>query len=119
MKLRKTLCVTIVAMAFIFAASAPAPAMDSGNVLVHYDVTVAGSHLPSGSYNIRWETHSPEATVSFLHRNKVVATAQGKIVDRGRKYSSNEVVYYVTDNGARQIQEIRFGGSSEVIVFAE
>ena len=72
-----------------------------------------------GSYSITWETHSPAATVSFLQKGKVVATAEGKVVDRGTKYPSNEVVFAATADGGRQVQEIRFRGSSEVIVFVE
>ena len=111
--------VTIVAMAFFVAAGAAAKPKDSRNVVLRYDATVAGSHLASGNYNIQWQTHSPEATVSFLQGSKVVATAEGKVVDRGTKYSSNEVVYDQTADGARVIQEIRFRGSSEVIEFNE
>jgi len=119
MRLGKTLSVMIVAMVFFVAAGVTAKAKDSRNMLLHYDATVAGSHLASGSYNITWQTHSPEATVSFLRGSKVVATAEGKVVDRGRKYPSNEVVYTESANGAHVIQEIRFKGSSEVIVFNE
>jgi len=119
MNLRKTLSVMIVAMAVIVAASAAAKAKESAEVILDYNATVAGSQLASGKYNIQWQTHSPEATVSFLRRNKVVATVQGKVVDRGTRYSSNQVVYSETDNGARVIRELRFGGSSEVIVFTE
>jgi hypothetical protein len=39
--------------------------------------------------------------------------------DRGRRYESSEVVYKKNPNGSRVIQEIRFAGSSEVIVFNE
>ena len=116
---KKTLWVTIVAMAVFVAAGASAKANDSKNVVLGSDAVVAGTHLRSGEYNIQWETHSPAATVSFLRRGKVVATAEGKVVDRGTKYSSNEVVYTVANDGARQIQEIRFRGSSEVIEFKQ
>ena len=119
MRLRKTLSVTIFAMAFFVAAAAAAKAKDSRNVVLHYDATVAGSHLASGNYNVQWQTHSPEATVTFMRGSKVVATAEGKVVDRGKKYLSNEVVYNLTPDGGRVIQEIRFRGSSEVIVFHE
>ena len=69
MKLRKTLSVTIVAMAFIVAAGAAAKAKDSKNVVLHYDAAVAGSHLASGRYNIQWQTHSP-AGDGFLPARK-------------------------------------------------
>jgi len=117
MNLRTRLCATVVAVAFIVGVGAAAKSKDSKIVLLHYDVTVAGSHLASGSYDVAWQTRSPQATVSFMRGNKVVATVEGKVVDRGTIYSSNEVVYNVAANGARDIQEIRFKGLSEVIDF--
>ena len=117
MRLRKTLSVMIVAMALVGAASAAAKPRDSKDVLLRYDATVAGSHLGSGNYSIQWQTHSPEATVTFMQKGKVVATAEGKVVDRGTKYQSNQVVYNVAADGVRHIQEIRFQGSSQVIEF--
>ena len=117
MSLRKTFSVTIVAMALFAAASAAAKPKDSKNLLLRYDATVAGSHLASGDYNVTYQTHSPQATVTFYQKGKVVATADGKVVDHGRKFQANEVVYGLDGNGARQIQQIRFKGSSEVIEF--
>ena len=70
MKLGKTLSVTIVALAFFVAVGAAARSKDSRSMVLHYDATVAGSHLASGEYDITWETHSPEATVSFLQRKQ-------------------------------------------------
>ena len=119
MNLRRILSVSIVAVAFVVAAAAAAQAKDSKDIVLHYDATIAGSHLSSGAYSVTWETHSPEATVSFLHGRKVMATAEGKVVDRGKTYSANEVVYNLTPDGARVIAEIRFRGSSAVIVFNE
>jgi hypothetical protein len=104
-------------MAFFVAAGAAAKPKDSRNVVLHSDATVAGSHLASGRYNVQWQTHSPEAIVSFLQGSKVVATAEGKVVDHGRKYLLDEVVYDETADGARVIRELRFKGSSEVIEF--
>jgi hypothetical protein len=117
MRLSKTLCTTIVAMAIFIAVSAAAKSKDYRTVLLHYDATVAGSHLASGDYNVQWENHNPAATISFLHGSKVVATVEGEVVDHGTKYRSNEVVYSAGANGARAIQEIRFRGLSEVIEF--
>ena len=119
MMLTKTFCATIVAMAFLVLAGATANAKDYRNVVLGHDATVAGSHLASGEYDIQWESQSPAAKVSFLRKGKVVATADGKVVDRGTRYRANEIVYNEASNGARMIQEIRFRGSSEVIVFNE
>jgi len=119
MKLKRTLGVAILAMACFVALAATANAMDSGTMILHTDSVVAGSHLSTGKYNVKWQTHSPEATVSFIKESKVVATVSGKVLDRGKVYSSNEVVYNEDPNGARVIQELRFRGSSLVIVFNE
>jgi hypothetical protein len=107
----------MIAMAIFVAVGANAKSKDSRSVLLRDDAAVAGSHLARGNYSVQWETNSPAATVSFLRDNKVVATAEGKVVDRGSRYGSNEVVYALAANGARVIQELRFKGSSEVIVF--
>lgn len=119
MNLSKGSRVTIFAMGLAVAASAAAKAKDSRNVLLHYDATVAGSHLASGNYNVKLETHNPEAKITFVKGSKVVATVEGKLEDRGKKYSSDSVVYGQTADGSHVIQEIRFRGSSEVVVFKE
>ena len=117
MKGKTSLSFTLFTVACLVAVSAAAKARDSKSMVLHYNATVAGSQLASGRYNVQWETHSPEATVSFLQGSKVVATAEGKVVDRGRKYLSDEVMYDETPDGAHVIRELRFRGSSEVIEF--
>jgi hypothetical protein len=117
MKLAKTLSATIVAMAFFVAAGASAKAKNSRNLVLHSDATVAGAHLARGNYSVQWQSHSLEATVSFLRGSKVAATAEGKVVDRGTRYRDNEVVFDETADGPRVIRELRFKGSSEVIEF--
>jgi hypothetical protein len=117
MKIVKAVSLTISALAFIVAVGAAASPKDSKRVTLQHDATVAGSHLAGGDYSVQWQTHSPEATISFWQKGKVVATAEGKVVDRGTKPPANEVIYSESANGTHRIQELRFRGSSEVIVF--
>jgi len=119
MTLKKTLQFTMIALALTIGIGAQAKPKDAPSITLNRDVTVAGAHLASGKYNVQWQTHSPEATVTFSHGSKVVATAEGKLLDRGVKYGSDEVVYDETADGGRVVQEIRFKGSSEVLVFNE
>lgn len=119
MNLRKIVETTTVALAFTIAVSAAAKTKTSADVLVPYEASLAGSHLGSGRYHVEWQTHNPDATVTFLQAFKVVATANGKVVDRKEKYTNNQVIYDERSDGSRVIQEIRFAGSSEVIVFNE
>ncbi len=117
MKLTKSLSVTVLAIACFVAASAASTARDVKSVLLNFNVTVSGAQLASGKYNVKWQTHSPEVTVSFMRGNKVVATVAGKLVDRGTKFTADSILYDETANGGRTIREIRFKGSSEVIEF--
>lgn len=119
MNFRRSLTLSIVAIGLVAASAAAAKPKDSRDIVLHHDATVAGLRLTSGDYNVTWKTHSPEATVTFMQGKKVVATADGKVVDRGKPYDINEVVYRTGAGGDRQIQEIRFRGSSQVIVFGE
>jgi len=109
----------MIALAFTIAVGAQAKSKDATSVTFTHDAMLVGSHLASGKYNIKWVTHSPEATVTLSQGSKVVATAEGKVVDRGTKYGFDEVMYDHTADGARVVQEIRFKGSSQVIVFNE
>ena len=117
MNLRRTLSVAIVTMAFFAAVTAAAKTKYADDVLIGQDAMIAGSHLASGTYDIKWETHSPEATVSFMQGSKVVASTEGKVVDGGKKYSANEVVYDRGADGRPVIREIHFLGSSQILVF--
>jgi hypothetical protein len=117
MRLRRILQCAAVALAISAAVGAQAKEKDLKNMVIHYNVTVPGAHLSSGSYSVQWLTHSPEATVKFVQDGKVVGTAEGKLVDRGYKYQSDEVMYDELPGGLRVIREIRFKGSSEVLEF--
>ncbi len=117
MELKRILQSAIVALAITAAVGAQAKSKDLKNMVLRFNATVAGTHLSSGSYNVQWQTHSPEATVSFLQDGKVAGTAEGKLVDRGYKYASDEVMYDELPGGERVIREIRFKGSSEVLEF--
>jgi len=119
MNIKGTLGVAGATLALVLVAGMAAQAKDTRNVLLPHDATLAGTHLKSGKYQVRWETHSPEATVTFEQGKKVMATVEGKVVDRGKRYDRNEVVYNENPDGSQAIQELRFSGSSEVVVFNE
>jgi len=82
------------------------------------DLTLNGSKLPSGFYEISWVSHSPEATVKFVKAGQVMATAMGKWVDRGAKYRADALVYTNNPDGSHTLLEIRFAGQKQALVFA-
>ena len=119
MKTRKILGITMIALAFLIVAGAQAKTKNSRSMSVPYDGSLAGSHIASGRYDVQWVAHDPAATVTFQKDDKVVAKAEGKVVERGSKYDNNQVIYADKSDGGRVIQELRFAGSSQVIVFNE
>lgn len=62
--------------------------------------------LAPGEYVIRWETHSPEATVTFLRNRKVAGKLMGKVVEHDRKYEQNVIVDGPGPDGSCQLMEI-------------
>ena len=117
MGIRRYLATLVVSATLLMTAGIPGFAKNSKNIALAHQVVLNGTTLPAGQYAVRWEGKSPQANVEFVQNKKVVVSTQGKFEDRGKKYDSNAVVYATTPDGASTISEIRFGGSSEVLVF--
>jgi len=117
MRLKGIARAALATLVFVLVAGASAQAKNSRNLVLPHDATVAGAHLASGQYQIQWEEHSPQATVTFQQGKNVIAKVEGKLVDRGTKYSANQIVTDRGTDGSPSIQELRFAGSSQVIVF--
>jgi hypothetical protein len=54
-----------------------------------------------------------------MQKKGVVATVEGKWVDRDTKYEANAVVYSNNPDGSRTILEVRFAGLKGALVFGE
>ena len=107
----------ILSLGLLLAACAPALAANFGTVTILHDAVLHGKPLPAGQYNVQWKTHSPEATVQFAQRFKVVLFTEGKVERRRKKYDHNAVVYDIAPDGSMSIIEIRFANSNKVLVF--
>jgi hypothetical protein len=119
MDIRKHLGTSILSVALLLTSVIPALAKDSGTVALTDEAVLSGTTLPAGKYVVRWQVHNPGATVEFARDHKVVLSTEGRIEDRGKKYPSNTVVYDTASDGTRTISEIRFAGSSAVLVFSQ
>ena len=117
MDMRKRLGKSILSAALLLASSVPAIAKDSRQVTLRHDVVLSGTSLPAGQYVIRWEAQRPRASVEFARGRKVVLSTEGRIEDRGQRYPADTVVYDTTSDGTLTVSEIRFAGSSAVLVF--
>jgi hypothetical protein len=52
-----------------------------------------------------------------VQHHEVVLSTEGRIEERVKKYDRNAVVYNIAPDGTMSLVEIRFGGSSKVLVF--
>jgi hypothetical protein len=117
MDIRKYLGTSILSAALLLACCIPALAKNSRTVDLRREVVLSGKTLPAGEYVVRWEARSPLATVEFKRGYKVVLSTEGRLEDRGKKYNADMVIYNTAADGTSTVSEIRFAGSSEVLVF--
>jgi hypothetical protein len=106
------------ALVIMLVAGSSLYAKDSQTMTLKSPAVLGSTKFDPGSYKVMWSGTSDSA-VTFKQGKKVVATAQGKLVKRDAKYSTGGVVYTTNPDGSHSIQEIRFAGSDEVLVFGE
>ncbi len=120
MKIRKCLGTSVLSVAILLASGMPALAKSSAGsrtVMFRYGFVVNGTTVPAGKYSVRWQTHSPEATVDFVRRHAVVLSTEGRVDKRSKAYDRNAVVYDTASDGTMSLVEIRSAGSDKVLVF--
>jgi hypothetical protein len=117
MNFRTYLRASVLSVALLLTAGISAWAASSRSVTLRYNAVLRGTNLSAGQYNIQWETHSPEATVQFVRRHKVVLSTEGRVEARNKSYDHDAVVYNTAPDGSLSLVEIRFAGSSQVLVF--
>ena len=116
---RNYLEISVLVLALFLSAVAPAFANNKRDVTLDYDVVLRGTTLPAGRYTINWESHNETATVTVSKKKQVLATAEAKVVERGKMYQRNAVVLEKLSDGTLSIREIRPAGLSHAIVFYE
>jgi len=79
-------------------------------------LNVHGQVLKAGDAQVRWVTHSPQATVTFVQR-KTSITVDGVFVTRPEKAEHDAVVYRINPDGSRSLVELQFAGSNKVLSF--
>lgn len=100
-----------------FLAVTPAFAKHSRQVDFDKAMTINGKLLTPGKYNVIWETHSPQATITITHKNDVVVTTSGTVVERPKAYDNDSILYKTEPDGSHTLLELRFAGSNKVLIF--
>lgn len=117
MNIKKNLGMTALSVALLLASGIPSFAANSRTVTLQHDAVLSGTGLSAGRYSIRWQTHSPEATVDFVRRHKVVLSTEGRVEERDKTYDRDAVVYSTHPDGTWSVIEIRFANTNKVLVF--
>ncbi len=73
--------------------------------------------MPVEDCLISWESYSASAIVKFVRENYVIATADGRWVNRGLRFERDAFVYRNNDDGSQTLVEIQFAGMSQALVF--
>ena len=98
----------------IFAGSAFAETPKK--VKIPMAVTLNGTTIPQGQYNL---TISDDGQVTLASGKKTLVTAAGKLVEHDSKAVSDSIIVHKQPNGTQKLTEINFGGQKSSIVFAE
>ena len=94
-------------------------AKGSGTINLRHAASLDGTQLEAGQYELSWEEHSPQATVTLSRGKNVVVTAQGRLEERKVKYDLNTMVFETAPNGSQIIREFRLAGTKKAVVFVE
>jgi hypothetical protein len=90
---------------------------DTINRLLRSGPARKGVEMPVEDCLISWESYSASAIVKFVRENYVIATADGRWVNRGLRFERDAFVYRNNDDGSQTLVEIQFAGMSQALVF--
>ena len=87
-------------------------AANKGSMQVNDPVTVNGTQLTPGEYEVKWNGAGPNVEVSIMRGKNVVATVPARVVDLNQSPERDSLVTVVNDNGHKSLNEIRFAGKT-------
>lgn len=79
-------------------------------------VILDGVEVPSGLYDLRWESHDSTVLVTLWKDGRFFTSAKGTWVKHGVQYTSDEALVQVNSDGSRVLIEIRMAGAKKTIV---
>ena len=106
----------LVVLALAFTSTAFA-ATGAGTVTLSSAAQLNGKSLAAGEYKVKWESHSPDAEVSFLQGKATVASAHAKVMDGTEASQWNSIVTRDNPDGSKALLEVHFKGKKSFLVF--
>jgi hypothetical protein len=105
MRSRAIPLVLLFALALPLTVLASGPA-NAGKVTFTEPVTVGNTVLNAGSYKVKWEGAGSTVQVSFLQRNKTVATVPATAVDEANPFLDGAVQTREQKGNAKVLKKI-------------
>ncbi len=92
---------------------------ESGSVsyTVYKNMLIAGTEIKAGEYQVKYQSNSPEVTVTFKAEGKVVATVKGKLEQLNKATDYTSLLVGKDSAGNDIIQALQFGGKKYRVVF--
>lgn len=106
----------VLVVVLVLGLALAAVAASTKNVTLRSDASLNGTKLTAGEYKVVVDGDGPDVKVSFMQKGKVIATADGKLVDNGGAPEFSAVVVTRGDGGS-SIQELRIAGMKSKVVF--
>jgi hypothetical protein len=98
----------LLAASLLIATSALAA--NKGSLNISEPVTVNGTKLAPGDYQVKWEGTGPNVELNIIKSNKVVAMVSARLVELSRPQADSSSVTRTSDDGSTALTEIRFAG---------
>ena len=108
--------IVVQAIVIVLLITFPAHAKTSRPFFLRTAVTMNGAEVPSGIYDLSWESHNAIVSVTLSKDGRFFATAHGTWVKHGVKYAGDAALLRVNSDGSRSLVEIRLAGIKKTIV---
>jgi len=111
-------CSAVLILGMSVAAFAKASHEDAGKFNLTAPATVGSTVLQAGHYKAEWVGPNEDVRVSILSRGKVVATAQGRVVEHNDKAPYDSVTVKKQADSSQRLEEIDFGNRKDALVLS-
>jgi hypothetical protein len=113
MKVSKISNGLMLGMTLLLATTASGATNDSqrkGSLKIEEPVTVNGTRLAAGDYQLKWEGTGPDVELNIIQSHNIVATVPARLVDLTRPGRINAYETEKEEDGSRLLTGIDFSG---------
>jgi hypothetical protein len=115
--LKKSNSIVLAALLILLTAIPVMMAQDSYKFHVSRTMSVAGTEIKAGFYDVRYEVNKSEATVQFYAHGKVSVEVKGKVVENEKPADNNALAIGKNGSGSEEIKELFFRDKTMSIIF--